>query len=114
MGGWEVARRLAGGVGRGWARARSEGPFRVRDGCMSCGGPVADWRYWGAQDTVLLGLDPTAPDWEGCRACHEAGTGMGAWFRGLRHEPITRDAAGRRCDGSDRVRGLAAWFGGRS
>jgi hypothetical protein len=64
----------------------------------------------------MCGLDPALPDWQRCRVCHDATTEIGAWFRSLRHEPVPRDAQGRRLDGADRVRGwgvLAGWLGVR-
>jgi hypothetical protein len=58
------------------------------EGCCTCGAPSADWEYRGACDTAALGLDPGAPDWAQCQACHHRSGRGGAWMRALPHAPI--------------------------
>jgi hypothetical protein len=53
------------------------------DGCCSCGGPTWDVAYFDATP-AFPGKRADRADWVACRACHEAPTSEGQWFRSLR------------------------------
>jgi hypothetical protein len=55
------------------------------DGCCTCGGPHADFLYFGAME----GSDLRRPDWAQCTGCHEGSDEHAAWLRSLRFERAT-------------------------
>jgi hypothetical protein len=63
-----------------WLHARS----LARVGCCTCGGPTWDVAYFDALVPFPGKCTTDVPDWVACRACHDAPTREGAWFRSLR------------------------------
>lgn len=54
------------------------------DGCCTCGGPHADYVYYGAME----GSDLSQPDWAQCTDCHNGTDEHAVWIRSLPFERV--------------------------